>query len=1068
MPCAGPAATIVAVSGRVEVRRAGSKTWTPARLDEVLCYRDHLRTGADGDVVWRTPDGNEQRLRHRHGGHVEFTPPDEEKSVILSLWEGLMLVLSRDSRELDIRTRHANGGPEGTEFVVIADDNGTGFEMVDGAVLVSSPAGTRRVAAGETLRVEPDGIVGPASAAPALLPWAYFPRIVAGPLPPPDAEPPDADQADFFVRRAAALLEVGAAADALADLDRAAAIDANDARIDALRAIVAQSAGDQAGAEAFAASALRTNGNSVEALLASSHVRQTSDSASRDARAEAVRLALRARELDRSNGLAWTRLAEAYLAIERYADAAQTALQATTQIAPDLAEAHTALGFARYAQRRLDRALAAFERARQLGSMAPHVWHGLALVLWQQGRRDEAREAAEVALILDLGGVDARSALAKFYDAESRRMLTDEQLALAARLTPDDPTPLLIRSYVDQSHSNPIAALRAYREATLRNGGLPPTRSTFALDPDQATEAFGWSRMFIDTDTPALGNAVLWRQFADNPLSPSALQMGADLAAIESFGQPTADGDSWLHTLSTASIETPRSAQRDQELSPQIRNAAPRVVTTSDVDLPLNEDGAEASISALNGNRGNEGISASFAFREERRAFGLGLFDNRSDGYRPNQDTAETGGNLRLKLAQDPGSNIVADLRWFESEKGDTVYRFFRDSYGQSLRFSEDTNSIRIGGRKDTVGIGEARPERKGTGIFSVVATHSDYRIDSGPVAIAVSLREQTLAARHVLQTGSYTLDVGASFDFATIAQRTGAAPAERFREEKRVLYAYVDHRPSEALTLTFGVNLDDSEARGFDDLTVNGKAGIVWQPTGRTAWRLAYAETPAPPVASTTRSNGQPDLERSRIVGFKQQTYPSADSTRTRSTAVEHEFSATVFGGIEARERSRSRPLSLNGTETYFLEIDEQVASAHLYWLPSDAVNLAAVFERDTYAQPPGFGDYTRFSTKRMTIDVNLFMRDGFSASLRAARVRQEGSFIVASSPGVDYARGTSSFTTLDAGLSYRLPSRRMIVDLRLDNLTDERFNYQEPEYDYLTFAPARTLNLSFHYQWR
>src|SRR5690606_23166051 len=178
-------------------------------------------------------------------------------------------------------------------------------------------------------------------------------------------------------------------------------------------------------------------------------------------------------------------------------------------------------------------------------SMAPHVWHGLALVLWQQGRRDEAREAAEVALILDLGGVDARSALAKFYDAESRRMLTDEQLALAARLTPDDPTPLLIRSHVDQSHSNPIAALRAYREATLRNGGLPPTRSTFALDPDQATEAFGWSRMFIDTDTPALGNAVLWRQFADNPLSPSALQMGADLAAIESFGQPTADGDSW-------------------------------------------------------------------------------------------------------------------------------------------------------------------------------------------------------------------------------------------------------------------------------------------------------------------------------------------------------------------------------------------------------------------------------------------------------------------------------------------------------------------------------------------
>src|SRR5690606_19956614 len=194
-------------------------------------------------------------------------------------------------------------------------------------------------------------------------------------------------------------------------------------------------------------------------------------------------------------------------------------------------------GFARYAQRRLDEALAAFERAKQLGAMSPHVWHGTALVLWQQGRRDEAREAAEVALILDPRNVGTRSALAKFYDAEERRVSSAEQLAVAERLTPTDPTPLLVRSYIDQSLANPIAALREFNAATGRNAGRPPTHSTQTRDPDRGTGGFGWSRIFIDTDTLVIGNTLIRNAFADNPLSPWALQLGADLAGNEPFGQ---------------------------------------------------------------------------------------------------------------------------------------------------------------------------------------------------------------------------------------------------------------------------------------------------------------------------------------------------------------------------------------------------------------------------------------------------------------------------------------------------------------------------------------------------
>src|SRR5690606_1525314 len=192
-------------------RREGTKAWIPANIGDVLCQGDELEARSDGQVTWRTPDGAEHRLQHELGSRVAFAAPEEEKSFLHDLKKGLMFVLSRDSREIGVRTRFANGGPEGTEFVVFVDDNGAAFETLDGAVLVSSTAGAQRVAAGERLRVGPDGVMGPPDAAgPELLPWAYYPRIVAGPLPLPDAAPANAGDADFFVRRAAARLAVGA------------------------------------------------------------------------------------------------------------------------------------------------------------------------------------------------------------------------------------------------------------------------------------------------------------------------------------------------------------------------------------------------------------------------------------------------------------------------------------------------------------------------------------------------------------------------------------------------------------------------------------------------------------------------------------------------------------------------------------------------------------------------------------------------------------------------------------------------------------------------------------------
>jgi tetratricopeptide (TPR) repeat protein len=894
-----------------------------------------------------------------------------------------------------------------------------------------------------------------------LLSWTYFPSIIAGSLPSPDAEPARGDDTDFFVRRAAARLEVGAIAEAQSDLERAHGVDASDARIDALRAIIASVSRDHAAAAAFAASALAANPDSVEALLASSYVRQAAPQRSRNAHAAAVRDVQRALDLDPTSGLASARLAEVYLAGENFT-ASAAAARAAAGAAPDSSAAFTILGFALYGEGKLDEALATFEHAIELESMAPQAWHGAALVLWQQRRRDEARESAEIALILDPANVDTRSTLAKIYVAEALVVLSGDQLALAERLNPEDPTPPLLRSYQEQL-ANPLEAWHAYRRATQRNAGLPPSRSTFALYTDDATEAFGLSRIFIDLDAPALGAAAARKMLAADPTSAAAHLLNADLAATEPFSQQAAINDAFMTQVLSPSVETPENAQRDQLLSPNARVATPRALTATDLDQPLSQDGVEASISALTGNRGNGGMSTALSLRNDGYALNLAAFVNESDGYRENQDSEESGLSLRSKLAWNPVTSLLLEVGSFETETGDLNHRFNYEYYGRNVRVTHDADVFRLGLRHDIAAINRARPDWNATLLGSAVATRYEFQFSTGLFALTGTGTEQSVALRHILQTGRYVVDVGAAVNVARIAQQTTFTPLANLRDEQRTVYVYVDRKFGDAVSATFGFNSDDWTVRGYEGGKLNGKVAIVWEPTERTTFRAAYIEAPPPPVASTTRNNGQPDLERTRVAGFPQTVYPNADWTRTRWGAVEHEFSEYLSAGLTFRERSLLRPLFGNATDLTLVDIDERVTRAHVYWLPSGRVSLAATYERDAYANQAGLADFTDFETDRATVDVNYFMGRGFSTSFRVARVRQDGNFIT--EPDVSYAPGNSEFSVLDAGVSYRLRNRRTLVDLRVNNLSDKRFRYQEPEYDQLTFVPARTVSLTVQY---
>jgi hypothetical protein len=74
----------------------------------------------------------------------------------------------------------------------------------------------------------------------------------------------------------------------------------------------------------------------------------------------------------------------------------------------------------------------------------------------------------------------------------------------------------------------------------------------------------------------------------------------------------------------------------------------------------------------------------------------------------------------------------------------------------------------------------------------------------------------------------------------------------------------------------------------------------------------------------------------------------------------------------------------------------------------------------------------------ERLPLDARYFSATGFSAGLTVSRLEQSGEFVVGLSPeGVEATElGEDDFWIVDASLGYRLPKRRGVLSLNVDNL--------------------------------
>ena len=113
---------IVELQGSAEFSTAKATTWTSAQTNQILHSFDRLRTGANSRVALRWSD--QSVITFGASTELEILPPHSPGDQSgLNLIRGIFSFFHRDKPgRIQIITRGAVAGVEGTEFVMAVDD----------------------------------------------------------------------------------------------------------------------------------------------------------------------------------------------------------------------------------------------------------------------------------------------------------------------------------------------------------------------------------------------------------------------------------------------------------------------------------------------------------------------------------------------------------------------------------------------------------------------------------------------------------------------------------------------------------------------------------------------------------------------------------------------------------------------------------------------------------------------------------------------------------------------------------------------------------------------------------
>jgi tetratricopeptide (TPR) repeat protein len=1085
-PCAESVASLVPLEGRVESRAQREAKCQAAKRGDVYCPEDQVQTLANsrGALLLK----NKMLLRLDQKTTVRFSSP--AKPSLLEMLEGRGFFFDRFPKRLTIETPFVNANVDGTEFVVEVNP-----ELQTTLITVFEGQVTAMNSAGSLVMSKDSASVTKSGGAPALLPlihpkdavvWAlYYPPVLSlrelqldvknesdaaqvrqsishyqsGDTQNAFAEIEGLDgvnDARVYVYRSSLLLSVGRVDEAKTDLEKALGLAPKDGLALSLQAIIAVVQDDKASARQLALSAVEAAPQLATPRVALSYAHQSHFDL--QLALEAIQEAAR---IDPENARVSARLAEMLMSVGEI-DAALDAAKKAVALNPHTSRGETVLGFAYLTQIKIAEARAAFEKAVMLDQADPLPRLGLGLATIREGDLAGGRQQIEIAVGLDPNNALIRSYLGKAYHEEKQDDKAATQLDMAKRLDPNDPTPWFYDAIRKQVGNRPVEALGDLQKSIELNDNRAVYRSRLLLDEDLAARSASMARVYNDLGFQQLALNEGWKSLSADPSNYSAHRFLADAYSALPRHEIARASEllqaQLLQPLSLTPVQ-PEWAEPSFSLS---EGAGPSEAAFNEF-TPLfvrNRTALQASATGGSNNTWSDSLVASGL--HDRFSYSLGQFHYETDGFRPNNGLDQDIYSLFGQVALSTRSNLQLEWRQKEQTSGDLRLRFDPKTFSDNRRDEREEDTVRLGYHFS--------PSAHSDWIASAIYREKDFSTTrqttlsptgpegpilqtdqekSSPEGYNLDLQYQLRGTgRHAIVGAGYyknALAMDLSILHITSGSKTLELPIivrNGSGEMHRNLYAYSTWSLHSNFGLTLGASADFYRSARLEEYQWNPKMGITWHPSPHTTLRMAGIRTFQQSLVS------HQTLEPTQVAGFNQFfDDPAGTDAKRYGLGLDYKTGKNLFSGVEFSSRESEYPVSA----TEEREKKEQFHRAYLYWAPLAVLSFEAEygFERlDRKDSITSLNEPSEMKTDRIPLSAGYFSPSRWFVKLHTQYTRQDIRLATLSQGKARHVQDMDRFWLVDTELGYRLPRRRGIVSIFVNNLFDQPFKFYEPDF--------------------
>lgn len=1089
----------------------GGTAWMQGTTNLSLHIGDRLRTGVRSRATVRLSDLTILRVNELTTLQIR-APQQPGKQSQLDLNSGSTFFLSREKPpEQEFRTPLTSGAIRGTEFnLAVADDGRTVLTLIDGQVSLSNSFGHLDVGSDE------QGVVDPGQPpvktamleANNIIQWClYYPGVLnidelefpgeekqslndslvayrAGDLLQalavcPWQTEPASDAGRVY--RAALLLSVGQA-------DKSQTLLANvpdSSQVRALKQLIA-----------VTKSAVERQTNSPKSSsewLAESYAAQ-----SRNELAQGLADARTAATMAPNFGFAWERVAELEFSFGNTARA-NAALEKALQLSPRNAQALALRGFLLSAKNEIPAAISWFNQAIALDGGLGNAWLGRGLCLIHEGRQREGLRDLVVAASTEPRRSLLRSYLGKAFADAGNDQRAENELKLARKLDPQDPTIWLYAALLKQQENRINEAVADLQTAQERNDNRSLFRSRLLLDEDRAVGSANLASMYRDLGMTSVSVREASRAVTSDYANDSAHLFLSD--AYNDLRDPTQFNlryeTVWFNELLLANILAPVGGGRlsqgvsQQEYSKLFEADGFHLASTSD----YRTDGMYHQLASQYGTFGNT-------------AYSLDLDYHHNSGVRPNNALNDIEWNTTIKQQITPQDTALVLVQYQDFHSGDNFQYYNPNNVRPNFTFDENQEPILVGawhhewapGMHTLALVGRLVDEQhfsdKGapellevqdsTGTIVAVPTNgfdvnyrNHFEIYSAELNQICEWDRVSLSAGARYQSGDFhTQDLFSNPIPAGLAGLYNTPPAsdsENDRFERITGYGYLSVEPVERLWLTGGFAYDTVTfpnnfrappvASGEANRSQFGpKAAVVWSPLPQATLRGIYSRS----LGGVSLDESY-RLEPTQLAGFPQAFRSlisesivgsvAAPDYEVLGVALDLKLGPTTYAGIQAQRLSTTDQRTIgvfaleNGLTPALPDSTPEFLDYKEYTLALDMNQLIGndfvvgvgykLTQADLHDQLTGIpvaalpsaNQLERAHLHQITGYILFNHPSGFFAKSETQWYKQENSGFTPAEPGDEFVQ-----QNFFAG--YRLARRRVELTLGLLNVTGQDYH--------------------------